>query len=111
MKISKEDVIRVAQLAHLELAPGEVETYREQLDEIVSYIDKLNELDISNVAPMAQVIYTQPARDAAAAKNSSDGHPELREDIWHPSYVVNDVLAGATDAAKPFFRVPRVIEK
>jgi aspartyl-tRNA(Asn)/glutamyl-tRNA(Gln) amidotransferase subunit C len=111
MKISKEDVVRVAELAHLELSPAEVETYREQLDGIISYIDKLNELDVTNVAPMAQVLYTRPAGDSAATTNTSDSHPELREDTWRPSYVVTDVLAGATDAAKPFFRVPRVIEK
>jgi aspartyl-tRNA(Asn)/glutamyl-tRNA(Gln) amidotransferase subunit C len=51
MKISREDVLRVAQLAHLELAPEEVETYRGQLDEILSYVGKLQELDVSNVEP------------------------------------------------------------
>ncbi len=55
MKISREDVLRVAQLAHLELAPEEVETYRGQLDEILAYIGKLQELDVSNVEPMTQM--------------------------------------------------------
>ena len=61
MKISREDVLRVASLAHLGLSPEEVETYRNQLDRILSYIDKLNELDISNVEPMAQVTYSAAA--------------------------------------------------
>jgi aspartyl-tRNA(Asn)/glutamyl-tRNA(Gln) amidotransferase subunit C len=111
MKISKEDVVRVAELAHLEMSPAEVETYREQLDGIISYIDKLNELDVTNIAPMAQVLYTQATGDGATTEGSSGDHPELREDVWRPSYVVEDVLAGATDAEKPFFRVPRVIER
>ena len=55
MKISREDVLRVAQLAHLDLAPEEVETYRGQLDEILSYVGKLQELDVSNVEPMTQM--------------------------------------------------------
>ena len=44
MKISREDVLRVAELAHLELSPHEVELYRGQLDEILSYIGKLRSL-------------------------------------------------------------------
>ena len=57
MKISREDVIRVAELAHLGLSPEEVETYQHQLDAILTYIDKLNELDVTHIEPMAQVLY------------------------------------------------------
>ena len=45
MKISREDVLRVAELAYLDLSEAELETYRAQLDEILEYIGKLNELD------------------------------------------------------------------
>lgn len=105
MKISREDVLRVAELAHLGLSPEEIETYRNQLDRILSYIDKLNELDISNVEPMAQVTYSD------AAHGASQSHPELREDILLPCNVAEPILASAPDAAKPFFRVPKVIER
>ncbi len=105
MKISREDVLRVAELAHLGLSPEEVETYRNQLDRILSYIDKLNELDITNVEPMAQVIYSS---EASAAGSS---HPELREDVVVPCNVAEPLLATAVDAAKPFFRVPKVIDR
>jgi aspartyl-tRNA(Asn)/glutamyl-tRNA(Gln) amidotransferase subunit C len=105
MKISREDVLRVAELAHLGLSPEEVETYRNQLDRILSYIDKLNELDITNVEPMAQVTY--PAATAGAAQD----HPELREDVLLPCTVAEPILASAPDAAKPFFRVPKVIDR
>ena len=64
MKISREDVLRVAELAHLELSPEEIETYRGQLDEILTYIDKLKELDVANVEPMAQVLFTSHATPA-----------------------------------------------
>jgi aspartyl-tRNA(Asn)/glutamyl-tRNA(Gln) amidotransferase subunit C len=101
VKISREDVLRVAELAHLELSPEEVETYRGQLDEILSYIAKLEELDVASVEPMAQVIFN-PAGDA---------HPELREDTLVPCDFAPAVLAQAPEAVKPFFRVPRVIEK
>ena len=103
MKISREDVLRVAELAHLGLSPEEVETYRNQLDRILSYIDKLNELDITNVEPMAQATYTSTAETSS--------HPELREDVLRPCNVADPVLAAAPDAAKPFFRVPKVIDR
>ena len=100
MKINREDVIRVAELAHLGLTPEEVDKYRDQLDSILTYVEKLNELDLVHVEPMAQVLYA-----------GSDRHPELREDTLLPCDAAGPILAQATDAAKPFFRVPRVIEK
>jgi aspartyl-tRNA(Asn)/glutamyl-tRNA(Gln) amidotransferase subunit C len=106
MKISREDVLRVAQLAHLELAPEEVETYRGQLDEILSYIGKLQELDVSNVEPLTQM------RTRNADGTSVAGvEPELRDDVVILCNVGDAVLAEAPDAAKPFFRVPKVIER
>lgn len=53
MKITREDVLRVAELAHLELTAPEVETFRDQLDSILEYVEKLNQLDTANVEPMA----------------------------------------------------------
>ena len=49
MKISREDVVRVAELAYLDLSETELETYRAQIDEILEYISKLNELDTAAV--------------------------------------------------------------
>jgi aspartyl-tRNA(Asn)/glutamyl-tRNA(Gln) amidotransferase subunit C len=108
MTISREDVLRVAQLAHLELAPEEVETYRGQLDEILAYIGKLRELDVSNVEPMTQV--RPRATDGTTAADAA-AEPELRDDVILPCTVAGAVLAEAPDAAKPFFRVPKVIER
>jgi aspartyl-tRNA(Asn)/glutamyl-tRNA(Gln) amidotransferase subunit C len=99
MKITREEVLRVAQLAHLELSAEEVEMYRGQLDEILSYVGKLQELDVTNVEPMAQVAFTE------------SGEPKLRNDEPRPCNVADAVLANAPDSAKPFFRVPKVIER
>ena len=71
MKISREEVIRVAELAHLELSPEEIDTYRGQLDEILSYIDKLKELDVTSVEPMAQVNIPLVHRRGCRAGESS----------------------------------------
>jgi aspartyl-tRNA(Asn)/glutamyl-tRNA(Gln) amidotransferase subunit C len=105
MKITREQVLRVAELAHLGLSPDEVETYRGHLDSILTYVDKLGELDIANVAPMSQVL------DTGGVKGSADSHPELRDDVPRPCDAGEVTLASAPEAAKPFFRVPRVIER
>lgn len=105
MKISREDVVRVAELAHLGLSPEEIDTYRAQLDRILTYIDKLRELDTDQVEPMAQVLH------AAASSDLEESHPELRQDILLPCNVADPVLAQAPDAQPPFFRVPRVIDR
>ena len=99
MKISRDDVLKVAALANLELTEAEVETYRGQLDDILTYIDKLSEVDTSGVQPMAQVV-------AGPEDDSS-----LREDLVVRADIISEVLSGAPDPDPPYFRVPRVIEK
>jgi aspartyl-tRNA(Asn)/glutamyl-tRNA(Gln) amidotransferase subunit C len=99
MKISRDDVLKVAALANLELTDVEVETYRGQLDDILTYIDKLNAIDTSNIEPMTQVV-------AATAEDAP-----LREDIVVRADIITEVLEGAPDPEAPYFRVPRVIEK
>jgi aspartyl-tRNA(Asn)/glutamyl-tRNA(Gln) amidotransferase subunit C len=101
MKLSREDVLRVAELAHLALTESELSTYREQLEEILTYIEKLKEIDVSQVEPMAQVLY--PGGQAS--------NPSLREDELRPCDVAEAVFAGAPDTRKPYFRVPKVIER
>ena len=100
MKISREDVLRVAELAYLDLSEAELETYRAQIDEILEYIGKLNELDTTNVQAMAQVLASDQQADAT-----------LREDLVAPCVVAEDVLAQAPDPEPPYFRVPKVIER
>src|SRR5437016_629811 len=100
MKITREDVLRVADLAYLELSETELETYRAQIDEILEYIGKLNELDTSNIQPMAQVLADDQTADAT-----------LREDIVVPCEIAAEVLKQAPDPEPPFFRVTQAIER
>jgi aspartyl-tRNA(Asn)/glutamyl-tRNA(Gln) amidotransferase subunit C len=102
MKISREDVLRVAELAHLELGEQEIEKYREQLDSIVEYMGKLNELNTADVEPMAQVF---------AAQSGEEENSTLREDVAVRCDVAAEILKQAPDAAAPYFRVPKVIER
>ena len=100
MKITREDVMRVAELAYLDLSEAELDSYRKQIDEILEYIGKLDELDTSGVEPMAQVLSKDQLADAT-----------LREDLVIPSAVAEEVLKQAPDPQPPYFRVPRVIER
>src|ERR1700740_1935062 len=100
MKISREDVLRVAELAYLDLTEPELETYRAQIDEILEYIGKLNELDTARVEPMAQVLSEDQTADAT-----------LREALGIPRAGGEGFLGHAPDPEPPYFRVPKVIER
>jgi len=100
MKISRQDVERVAELAYLDLSEAELESYRNQIDDILEYIGKLDELDTSRVDPMAQVLADDQSADAT-----------LREDVVVPCNVSGEVLKQAPDPEAPYFRVPKVIER
>jgi aspartyl-tRNA(Asn)/glutamyl-tRNA(Gln) amidotransferase subunit C len=90
----------VAELAYLELSEAELESYRKQIDEILEYIGKLDELDMANVAPMAQVLTDDQTADAT-----------LREDVLVPCGLAEEILQQAPDPEAPYFRVPKVIER
>jgi len=99
MKISREDVLRVAELGYLDLSEEEMEKYRQQLDSILEYVEKLNQLDTAYVEPMAQVLGAAPSDEA------------LREDLAEQSGVGREVLERAPDPEPPYFCVPKVIER
>jgi len=94
MKITREEVLHVARLARLQLTEEEVETYARQLDEILSYVDKLNELDTKDVEPMAHVIPLETP---------------FREDQVLPSLDPEDSLSNAPERSENFFKVPKII--
>ncbi len=115
MKINREDVLHVAELAHLQLSEAEVATFQRQLDSILTYMEKLNEIDTSRVEPLAQVVAGVPsATREESTKRPADSAGEditLREDVPVTCEVAQDVLAGAPDPSPPYFRVPKVIER
>jgi len=100
MKITREDVLHVAELAHLDLSDAEVEMYRGQLDSILAYVEKLNQLDTSIVEPLAQVL----------AQISAE-NPSLRDDTPASCGIADALFEGAPDPSRPYFRVPKVIDR
>ncbi len=94
MKISREDVQKVAQLARLRLCEEELVTMTGQLDTILSYVDKLNELDTDGVEPTTHVL---------AVSNA------FREDCVRPSLTRQRALANGPAVDEESFLVPRVL--
>lgn len=99
MKLTEKDVVYVAELAHLELTSEEIKRFQPQLEAILEYVQKLNELDTDRVEPMAQVLAEGPP-DAS-----------LRTDAMRESLPQAVAVAGAPDGDEAHFRVPSVIER
>lgn len=101
MKVTEKDVTYVADLANLELTDQERQRMLKDLNSILDYIDRLNELDTSDVPPMAQVFGT-----AAGDEDSN-----LREDELRPCLPHAEAMKNAPESDGEFFKVPKVIEK
>ena len=111
MKVTDKDVAYVADLANLELTVYERARMLRDLNSILEHIDTLNELDTSNVQPMAQVSDRQaadskPGSDRFAYASRDDIHEALRKSLPHDAS-----LANAPDSDGAFFQVPKVIER
>ncbi|KIH76090.1 aspartyl/glutamyl-tRNA(Asn/Gln) amidotransferase subunit C [Geoalkalibacter ferrihydriticus] len=95
MKITSGEVEKVAGLARLALSADEIQALTSQMDAILSYVDKLNELDVADIVPTAHAV---PVENA------------LRDDQVRPSIGQDKALKNAPAAVNGCFRVPRVIE-
>jgi aspartyl-tRNA(Asn)/glutamyl-tRNA(Gln) amidotransferase subunit C len=91
MAISREEVLHVAKLAHLDLTEDEVEKFCEQLSAILDAVSKVSELDLSDVPPTSHPL---------------DLVNVWREDDPRPSLSLDDVFVNAPDREGDFFRVP-----
>lgn len=112
MKVTEKDVAYVAELANLDLTDEERGRMLRDLNSILDYVDRLNELDTSDVAPMAQVSDRYGVNDAKqgserfAYASREDVLEGLRKSLPHA-----EALANAPDPDEDFFRVPKVIER
>ena len=95
MKLSRESVQRVATLARLRLTADEESEITGQLDRILAYMDKLNELDTANIELFNHDI---------------DNLSALREDKVTNQPNTDALLANAPDRDGNFFKVPKIIE-
>lgn len=95
MKLTREEVGRVAVLARLRLTAEEETEFTEQLDQILSYMDQLAQLDTSKVEPYSHVAGTANA---------------LRDDRVTNRPDPDALLTNAPDRDGAFFKVPKILE-
>jgi aspartyl-tRNA(Asn)/glutamyl-tRNA(Gln) amidotransferase subunit C len=91
----KMDIEKVARLARLELSEEEKETFGNQMEQILTYMEQLNRIDTTGVEPTSHAI---PVENV------------FRDDAVKPSFPQKEVLAIAPDEEKGHFKVPRIIE-
>jgi aspartyl-tRNA(Asn)/glutamyl-tRNA(Gln) amidotransferase subunit C len=94
-KITLEQVRHVALLARLRLSPDEETRLQADMSSMLGYVEKLNELDTTDVPPTAQV--------------GEPGAP-MREDVVTNHPAPDDMLANAPERRGNFFKVPKIIE-
>jgi aspartyl-tRNA(Asn)/glutamyl-tRNA(Gln) amidotransferase subunit C len=112
MKVTEKDVSYVADLANLELTADERARMVRDLNSILDYIDRLNQLDTTNVPPMAQTAdrfgVDQAKKGSArfAYASRDDIHNGLRKSLPR-----DEALANTPESDGIFFKVPKVIER
>lgn len=94
MPVNENDVKYIARLAHLSLSEKETLEYTHKLNDILKYVEKLNELDTENVEPLAYPVEMTNV---------------FREDIQRDSTPREQALRNAPDRGEEYFRVPKVI--
>lgn len=95
MSLTKQEVEHISRLARLELSDTEKEEYTGQLNEILSFVEKLNQLDTTGIEPTAHAIEVQNVFRKDEIKPPMD--PEL-------------ALSNAPDRVDNYFKVPKILE-
>ncbi|MBP2116406.1 Asp-tRNA(Asn)/Glu-tRNA(Gln) amidotransferase subunit GatC [Paenibacillus silagei] len=95
MSITVKDVQHVAKLARLQLSPEEEATFTEQMNAILQYAEKLNELDTENVEPTTHVLQVSNV---------------MRDDVVKESLTQEEALLNAPEHEEGHFKVPAVLE-
>jgi len=94
MAVSKEDVGKIAKLAKLKFFDEELENFTPQMNEILNYMDKLNELDTENVEPLSHPV---------------EQINVFRDDKLKKSISTDEALKNAPSKDDQYFKVPKII--
>ena len=94
-KIDQAQVRKVARLSRLDLTEAEVEEFTGQLSAILDYVEKMNELDTTNVEPLAHCL---PVSNV------------FRDDTVKESLGTENTLANAPQRDGEFFKVPKILD-
>jgi aspartyl-tRNA(Asn)/glutamyl-tRNA(Gln) amidotransferase subunit C len=93
-RLTRDDVVRIAELARLSLSEAEVDRFTSQLAGILEYADAVQQVDTSGVPPTSHAIVSAPV---------------WREDTPRPSLDRDEMLRGAPAAGAGLFKVPKVL--
>jgi aspartyl-tRNA(Asn)/glutamyl-tRNA(Gln) amidotransferase subunit C len=104
--IDRAQVRHVARLARLALSAGEEERFAAQLQHVLEYIERLQQVDVSGVPPLS---FAGDLGDTAGGEGTEPRLP-LREDVPKPCLPREKVLAQAPQADEQAFLVPRILE-
>jgi aspartyl-tRNA(Asn)/glutamyl-tRNA(Gln) amidotransferase subunit C len=96
MNIDKATIYKVADLARIEIAEEEVSTLQADMNKILTFMEKLNELDTKNVEPL---VYMNPEVNV------------WREDVVKQDITVSEGLKNAAMHNEEFFLVPKILDK
>ena len=99
MSLTRDDVLKIANLARLALTEEELEHYGAQLSAVLDYAARLNELDLTGIEPSLQ-----SGTQAAIRQNV------MREDVVTPSLLPHDALFNAASTADGQFLIQAVLE-
>lgn len=95
-KVSKHEVKKIAELSRLSLTSEELEKRTEDMNNILDYMDTLNEIDTENVKELYNV---------------HDMNNSLREDSYESSLDKKDVLANSPNSNSDYIEVPLTVKK
>jgi aspartyl-tRNA(Asn)/glutamyl-tRNA(Gln) amidotransferase subunit C len=95
MSVTKNEVEHIAKLAKLKFDDSEIDEYTSQLNQILEYVEKLNELDTENVKPLS---------------HPAEGENVFREDHLKNSISTQDALKNSSNKTDEYFKVPKVIK-
>ena len=95
MSVDAATVKRIGRLARIRIEEGEVETYQNELNTILGFVEQLGEVDVTGVEPMTSVMPMEMRK---------------RADVVNDGEIVDKVTANAPDEQDHFFLVPKVVE-
>lgn len=95
MSVDIETVKRVAKLSRIAVSDAQAEKMQSELNNILGFVEQLNEVDVSNVEPMTSVVETSMKK---------------RQDIVNDGEKADDIIANAPASEDHFFMVPKVVE-
>ena len=96
MSVTKNDIKKIAELSRLEFSDSEIENYTSEMNKILGYVEKLNELDTADIEPLSHPI---------------ENNNVFRDDLIQISTERNEALKNAPDKTSEHFKVPKVINQ